>query len=60
MKRKGRTKVRTTKSTVRKFPLSHADAVRFGRRGGNKLLISEGRGERITIKHRNGKTETIN
>ena len=31
-----------------------------GKRGGNKLLIAEGRGERITIKHRNGKTEVIN
>ena len=31
-----------------------------GKKGGNKLLISEGRGERITIKHRNGKTEVIN
>ena len=31
-----------------------------GARGGNPLLRAEGRGERITIKHRNGKTETIN
>ena len=31
-----------------------------GKRGGNRLLIAEGRGEKITIKHRNGKTETIN
>ena len=57
MKKKGRTKVRTT---ARKFPLSHEEAVRFGRLGGNKLLIAEGRGEKITIKHRNVKTETIN
>ena len=53
-------KSRTTKSTARKFPLSHYDAVRFGKMGGNRLLISEGRGERITIHHRNGKTEVIN
>ena len=52
-------KTRATKTT-RKFPLSHEEAVRFGRLGGNKLLIAEGRGEKITIKHRNGKTETIN
>ena len=57
MKKKGRTKVRTT---ARKFPLSHEDAVRFGRKGGNRLLIAEGRGERITIHHKNGKTDTIN
>ena len=42
------------------FPLSHADAVRYGRRGGNPLLKAEGRGERIKIYHRNGKVETIN
>jgi hypothetical protein len=60
MKRKGRTKVRTTKSTVRKFPLSHDEAVYFGSKGGNPLLRAEGRGERIVIHHRNGKTETIN
>ena len=52
-------KTRATKTT-RKFPLRHEEAVRFGRLGGNKLLIAEGRGEKITIKHRNGKTETIN
>jgi dihydrodipicolinate reductase len=46
--------------TARVFPLSHADAVRFGKMGGNRLLISQGKGERITIKHRNGKIETIN
>ena len=33
---------------------------RWGKAGGNPLLIAEGRGEKITIKHRNGKTETIN
>ena len=33
---------------------------KWGMRGGNRLLIAEGRGERITIHHRNGKTETIN
>lgn len=31
-----------------------------GRKGGNRVLIAQGKGERITIKHRNGKTETIN
>ena len=31
-----------------------------GKRGGNVLLVSEGKGERIVIHHRNGKTETIN
>jgi len=30
-----------------------------GKKGGNKILIAEGRGERITIRHKNGKTETI-
>jgi hypothetical protein len=33
---------------------------RAGAKGGNKLLIAEGKGERITIHHKNGKTETIN
>jgi hypothetical protein len=40
--------------------LTHVEAVKFGRLGGNKLLIAEGKGERITIHHKNGKTETIN
>ena len=33
---------------------------RWGMRGGNPLLRAEGRGERIVIHHKNGKTETIN
>jgi hypothetical protein len=52
--------MKTKKRTVRKFPLTHAEAVKFGKLGGNKLLISQGKGERITIHHKNGKTETIN
>jgi hypothetical protein len=32
----------------------------WGRRGGNPLLAAEGRGEKIIIHHRNGKTERIN
>jgi hypothetical protein len=43
-----------------KFPFSHENAVKIGRLGGNPLLKAEGRGERITIHHKNGKTETIN
>ena len=39
---------------------SRAQYVKWGRKGGNRLLIAEGRGERITIKHRNGKIEVIN
>jgi len=49
-----------TKRKGIKFPLSHQNAVYFGRMGGNPLLKAEGRGERITIHHKNGKTETIN
>ena len=33
---------------------------RWGKAGGNSLLIAEGKGERIVIHHKNGKTETIN
>jgi len=55
-----KTKRKASKYSGVKFPLSHANAVKFGRMGGNRLLISEGRGERITIKHRNGKIEVIN
>jgi hypothetical protein len=55
-----KTKKKSIKRKGIKFPLSHENAVAFGRLGGNKLLIAEGRGEKITIKHRNGKTETIN
>ena len=43
-----------------KFPFSHENAVKIGRLGGNPLLKAEGRGERIVIHHKNGKTETIN
>jgi hypothetical protein len=31
-----------------------------GKKGGNKLLIAQGRGEKITIHHRSGRTETVN
>jgi hypothetical protein len=48
MKRKGRRK------------LTHAEAVHYGKLGGNPVLIAEGKGERITIHHRNGKNEVIN
>jgi hypothetical protein len=33
---------------------------RAGKKGGNPILLAEGRGERITIHHKNGNTETIN
>jgi hypothetical protein len=55
-----KTKRKARKFPGVKFPLSHQNAVRFGIMGGNPLLKAEGRGERITIKHRNGKTEIIN
>jgi hypothetical protein len=39
---------------------SKAQYKEWGKKGGNRLLIAEGRGEKIIIHHRNGKTERIN